>query len=85
MREQEFYEVTEQHWKKEREKRKRCKLGNEWASSGEWGHCQSHSSPWRKWREGRGDRPCVRVHPEGAACGREAWVETCGEGHKSCP
>ena len=22
------------------------KLGNEWAWSGEWGHCQLHSSPW---------------------------------------
>lgn len=46
MREQEFYEVTEQHWKKEKEKRTGCKLGNEWAWSGEWGHCQLHSSPW---------------------------------------
>ena len=62
MREQEFYEVTEQHWKKEREKRKRCKLRNEWAWSGEWGHkflfrvlaMMNLSSSYSKVRKGTG-------------------------------
>ena len=86
MREQQFYEVTEQRWKKEGVKGRGCKLEDEQAWSGEWrremAKC-THLPGEGGRRAGGASEPCVIVHPKGAACQGKVTGNVC-EGHKSC-